>query len=368
MNKFLIIAAAGLLAATACTKKAEIVSGDVWTDTEGQQINAHGGGILYHDGLYYWYGENRPQKGFATEAGVNVYSSPDLVTWTPLGLALSVSEEPGSDIEKGCIIERPKVVYNEKTGKFVMWFHLELKGRGYEAARAAVAVSDTPEGPFTFIGSGRVNPGVYPENMPEDVRTSGVNIDSLEWWTEEWHAAVDSGAIALRDLEGGQMARDQTVFVDDDGKAYHIFAAEENLTLNITELDSTYTGHTGRYIRVNPAGHNEAPAIFKHDGRYWMLTSGCTGWAPNEARLLTATDIMGPWERLPNPCRGADAELTFKGQSTYILPVEGRDGMYIAMFDRWNPENLFDSRYVWLPIEFDADGTPIINWQERWSL
>ena len=26
-------------------------------DTDGNPINAHGGGILYHEGTYYWYGE-----------------------------------------------------------------------------------------------------------------------------------------------------------------------------------------------------------------------------------------------------------------------------------------------------------------------
>ena len=51
-------------------------------------------------------------------------------------------------------MERPKVIYNKQTGKFVMWFHLELKGRGYGPARAAVAVSDSPTGPYCFIRSG----------------------------------------------------------------------------------------------------------------------------------------------------------------------------------------------------------------------
>lgn len=35
----------------------EIVSGEIWNDTDGNPINAHGGGILYHEGTYYWYGE-----------------------------------------------------------------------------------------------------------------------------------------------------------------------------------------------------------------------------------------------------------------------------------------------------------------------
>lgn len=95
-------------------------------------INAHGGGVLYHEGKYYWFGEHRPESGFVTEKGINCYSSTDLLNWNYEGVVLPISEAKGSDIEKGCIMERPKVIYNKQTGKFVMWFHLELKGRGMD--------------------------------------------------------------------------------------------------------------------------------------------------------------------------------------------------------------------------------------------
>lgn len=39
-----------------------IVPGEVWNDTDGNPINAHGGGILYHEGTYYWYGEYKKGK------------------------------------------------------------------------------------------------------------------------------------------------------------------------------------------------------------------------------------------------------------------------------------------------------------------
>ena len=78
------------------------------------------------------------------------YSSRNLTDWKNEGVALSVVDNDSSDIARGCILERPKVIYNAKTGKFVMWFHLELKGKGYAAARAGVAVSDTPAGPYPF--------------------------------------------------------------------------------------------------------------------------------------------------------------------------------------------------------------------------
>ena len=135
-----------MASATAVAQITEFTPGKLWLDNNGKHINAHGGGIIKYGDKYYWYGENRPMRGFTTEVGVEVFSSTDLMNWTDEGVALAVSEEKGADIERGCIMERPKVVYNEKTGKFVMLFHLELKGRGYEAARVGFAVSDSPTG------------------------------------------------------------------------------------------------------------------------------------------------------------------------------------------------------------------------------
>ena len=85
-----------------------MVPAGVWNDVNGEYINAHGGGILLFDSKYYWFGEHRPAKGFSTEVGVTCYSSTDLCNWRYEGVALSVSEEAGNEIEKGCIMERPK--------------------------------------------------------------------------------------------------------------------------------------------------------------------------------------------------------------------------------------------------------------------
>ncbi|WP_294554658.1 family 16 glycosylhydrolase [uncultured Bacteroides sp.] len=346
----------------------KIVSGKLWRDTDGNVINAHGGGVLYHEGKYYWFGEHRPESGFVTEKGINCYSSTDLLNWQYEEVALPVSETKGSDIEKGCIMERPKVIYNNKTGKFVMWFHLELKDRGYESARAAVAVSDSPTGPYRFIRSTRVNSGIYPLNMMKKEKRIKWNFSEYEeWWTPKWYDAVKRGMFVKRDLERGQMSRDMTLFVDDDEKAYHIYASEDNLTLQIAELSDDYLSHTGKYIRIFPGGHNEAPAIFKKDGTYWMITSGCTGWEPNKARLLTATAILGEWKQLPNPCIGEKADKTFGGQSTYVLPLQGTENQFVFMADNWRPKSLADSRYIWLPIRFDEKGIPFIEWIDRWK-
>lgn len=348
----------------------EIRPGQEWPDRKGEHINAHGGGLLFHEGKYYWYGENRPARGFTTEVGVEVYSSSDLMNWEDEGVALAVSDEAGHDIERGCIMERPKVVRNPKTGKFVMLFHLELKGQGYAAARVGFAESDSPVGPFRFIRSLRPNAGKWPVDFSRrDIRKAKKlkEADYKEWWTPEWREAIREGLLLARDVPGGQMSRDMTVYVDDDGKAYHIYSAEENLTLNIAELADDYLDYTGRYVRVAPGGQNEAPAIFKRDGVYWMITSGCTGWAPNEARMFKATSLWGPWEQLPSPFVGKDAKKSFHTQGTYIFKVEGTEDGFVFMADRWNPRSLKNSRHIWLPIDFEADSTPVIRWVDGWS-
>jgi len=350
--------------------------GELWYDTDGEVINAHGGGILYHEGVYYWFGEYRRGSDTPRELrampGVSVYSSTDLYNWTFEGLALEVVDEPGHDIERGAILERPKVIYNRRTGEFVMWFHLELRGQGYEAARTAVAVADSPTGPYTFVASMRPLAGAWPRGFDAAARRPVPGELDIEWWTPEWRRAVDGGLFVRRDFGGGQMSRDQTVFVDRDGTAYQIAAAEENLSLHIRELDENYTGFTGRWIQIFPGGHNEAPAIFEHEGSYYLLASGATGWNPNAARSFRARSIWGPWEALGNPMVGVNPanemgpELTFGGQSTFMLPVPGKPGAFIAMFDMWRPQNHVDSRYMWLPVTLEADRFTI-RWVSEWD-
>lgn len=343
--------------------------GAIWKDNNGEHINAHGGGILYANNKYYWFGEHKSDHTSAALKGVTCYSSKDLLNWTNEGIALSVEAEgSGSDIEHGCVLERPKVVYNESTGKYVMWFHLELKGQGYAAARAGMAIADNPAGPYLFQTSYRPNASIYPENMTKEQRELSINPSNFkEWWTPEWHKAIEEGLFIRRDLEGGQMSRDMTIYVDDDKKAYHIYSSEENLTLHIAELTDDYQKHSGRYIRIFPGGHNEAPTIFKKDGVYYMITSGCTGWDPNEARMFSAKSIWGPWQQHPNPCVGNNANLTFHSQSTFIFPVEGKENTFIFMADRWTPKYPSNARYVWLPIEFEND-LPVLKWKDSWNL
>ena len=234
--------------------------------------------------------------------------------------------------------------------------------------RSGVAVSDRVTGPYKFLRSYRPNPGIYPYNMSEEQKKMTLDIkDYRKSWTPEWYKAVADGLFVKRDLQSGQMSRDMTLYVDDDEKAYHIYSSEDNLTIQIAELTDDYQGHTGKYIRVAPAGHNEAPAILKKDGVYWMITSGCTGWDPNAARMFSSRSIWGPWTQHPNPCVGKDADKTFFSQSTYILPVQGRKDAFIFMADRWTPRHPSNARYIWLPIQF-KDGIPFLKWMDKWDL
>jgi len=323
--------------------------GELWPDDNGVHINAHGGGILLDHGVFYWFGEHKiaGNAGNTAHVGVHVYASKDLYNWTDKDIALKVSNDLESDITEGCVIERPKVVYCARTRKYVMWFHLELKGKGYEAARVGVATSDRAAGPYTFLSSFRLNAGKWPRDIAE----------------VETHGAL------ARDFAGGQMSRDMTLYVDTDGVAYHIGASEDNSTLHISRLTDDFLGCTGEYVRALPGKFNEAPAIMKHGSKYYMFSSDCTGWAPNPARLAVADHIMGPWTPLDNPCVGTDEQKknTFESQSTYVLPVPGKKDAFIFMADRWRPHDALDGRYIWLPIQF-RDGVLFIAWMDRWDL
>ncbi len=349
--------------------------GEVWLDDQGVAINAHGPGFLFHEGVYYWFGEHKiaGRAGNAAHVGVHVYSSRDLYRWKDEGIALAVSDDPAHDLARGCIIERPKVVFNAATRRFVMWFHHEPRDGGYAGARSGVAVAERPAGPYRFLGTFRPNAGIWPENVSEDQRRP---LDAAE---AEALARLElpggplpyypKRTLFRRDFAGGQMARDQTLFVDDDGSAYHVYSSEANGTLHISLLSDDYTRPAGRYARVFPGRFHEAPSLMKWRGRYFLFSSSCTGWAPNEARVSVADSIWGPWEELGNPCLGKGSEIanTFGSQAAYVLPVAGNRDAFIFIADRWCPENAIDGRYVWLPIQFLND-VPVISWRQHWAL
>ncbi|MUT67606.1 family 43 glycosylhydrolase [Paenibacillus sp. NEAU-GSW1] len=355
--------------------------GDVWTDTNGAPIQAHGGGILYdeHASKYYWYGEDKTD-GYLPARGVHVYSSADLYNWTDEGLALraipsmeAFDTDPQfaqlyagrddkadilNDIGTNRIIERPKVIYNDATGKYVMWMHTDgptaTSTANYAKAEAGYALSDSPTGPFVYGESFRM------DRAPEDAEYNG-----------------------QPDQPG--MARDMTLFKDDDGTAYLIYSSEENLTMYISKLNDTYTDVVGwhrdgnaerdteykavygeDYVRVFPGAQREAPQVFKYQGKYYMISSGATGWDPNAAKYTVADNLFGEWKSLRFFAPGSTN--TFSSQGTAVIPVDPEAGKFIYMGDRWKSSDLADSRYVWLPIEFGNDDEIILNDYEEWDL
>jgi len=316
-----------LLSLSACA--GEIRPGEIWRDTSGYAINAHGGGVMFHAGRYWWYGEHKVygDAGNFAHVGVHCYSSENLVEWKDEGIALKASENPVHLIGDGCIIERPKVLFCAATGKFVMYFHLENHERSLRLASAGIAVSDKPEGPFAFLR-------------------------------------------AERPL--GDDCRDMTLFLDDDGSAWHFFSSERNRTMHVVRLKDDFIGYEAPAHRIFIGDLTEAPAVFKANGYYWCIGSGCTGWLPNEARYYRAEKLTGPWRRMGNPCSGVNPrnglgpEKTWGAQSTFVLQVEGKDE-FIAMFDIWRPENQMDSRYVWLPVTIKGDAIEVA-WRDSWSV
>src|SRR4030042_1169447 len=273
--------------------------GEVWYDTDSIPINAHGGGILYYEDMYYWFGEHKIEgtAGNRAQVGVHCYSSKDLYNWKNEGIALPVVEnDPDQDIARGCILERPKVIYNATTRKFVMWFHLELIGQGYKSARSGIAVADNVTGPYTYMGSLRPNLQVWPVNVTKkDKETVDSSVYSYSFTGGYNPEEPQDINILGRDFMSGQMARDMTLFVDDDGIAYHLYASEENRTLHISQLTSDYLKPAGNFVRVFQGRYMEAPSVFKYKGKYYFIGSGCTGWAPNTARSAVAESIFGPW-------------------------------------------------------------------------
>jgi hypothetical protein len=250
-----------------------------------------------------------------------------------------------------------------------MWWHHDINGQGHKNAMAGVAVSDKVSGPYKFVQIFRPLKDILPFNIDDKLQEKEVPRRSYEYeftgGSLPEHA--DSLIIFKRDLHMGQMARDMTLFMDDNGKAYHIYASEENSTLQIAELSDDYLGYSGKYGRYFIGRFMEAPTIFKKDGEYYLIASGCTGWAPNAARSAHASSIWGPWEEMGNPCVGKDSAITFNSQGTFVIPVPGKRDAFIFVADRWNPANPIDGRYIWLPVEFE-NGKIVLQWKDKWDL
>lgn len=280
-------------------------NGTIWKDTDGNPIHAHGGWILFHEGWYYWYGEDRRDRYY-----VSCYRSRNLMDWEfrrhvltmdssmkayRVRTKLLLQNEDGGKVN----LERPKVLFNENTGKFVLWAHFE-NGMDYTQAAAAIASCDTPDGDFTYHG--HFNPYGY-------------------------------------------MSRDCTLFQDDDGTAYFLSAARDNADLHVYRLTDDYMNVERLVHRLWQGEYREAPAVVKAGGRYYMLTSFCTGWEPNQGEYAWADAIEGRWSRLSK----IGDETTYHSQPAFILNLNGQ---LLYWGDRWggDGEAYFSSSYVVYPL------------------
>ena len=301
--------------------------GQPWLDTQGKPIQAHGGGVLYQQGVYYWYGED---KDGATQAGstpgglhhvdvigVHCYASRDLYNWEDVGVVLAAQPgDPAHDLHPSRVVERPKVIYNPSTQQYVMWLHWD--GNSYADAEAGVFTCATVDGNYTLVSHFRPN---------------------------------------------NNMSRDDTLFKDDDGKAYFLSASNNNADLSLYALTDDYTDVQSQMATLWAGSYREAPAIMKADGHYFIVNSAATNWDPNQQKYASATSMNGPWSSLANVGDGTG----FDTQTGFILPVVGsKTTTYIYIGDRWQDPDLKSSKYIWLPIK--VSGTKLVmdnyaSWQ-----
>lgn len=311
-----------------------------WPDTEGVHINAHGFCIVEHEGTYFWYGSHKIEgrkESEKNEAGVRCYTSKDLLNWKNAGLVFSVSS-PGqhSDVAEAGILDRPKVIFNSATRKFVMYFKLyppKAAGDtvGTDVAYVGVATSSEPLGTFNYEG-----------------KFTGADSPS------------GSGDFAIHQ--------------DEEGGIHHIAVRKPDKALVCGRLGKDGLRPEGKYQVMEGITHaTEAPALIRRKGKTYLLGSGSTGWKPNPARIFVADRIAGPYQSLGNPCEGINPhnqqgpDKAFGGQSTFVMPMPGKDDEWIAMFDIWKPNDPINAGYIWLPLRFE-DERPIIRWQNEWSL
>jgi len=337
--------------------------GQIWLDTNGNRIQAHGGSVLFLDGIYYWYGENKektdPAKGI-WHWGVRCYASTDLYNWEDKGLI--IPPEPNdetSSLHPSAFMDRPHIIYNKRTGKFVCWLKIMNKD---STQSETVLTSDSILGPYVKVR----------EN--------------------------------LRPL--GMSAGDFDLAVADDGKAYYYFERVHSETI-CADLTDDYTNVTGYYSTHFPHKYppyvREATAHFWRNGIHYLLTSGTTGYLPNPSEVAIADTWHGPYRVLGDPHPGDISGTSFHSQISSVFKVQGKKDLYIACADRWLPNEMhldykeyaamFEKRfssglspeelahwnsymssentaiadYVWLPFRFDGE-MAYIDWLDEWRI
>jgi len=336
--------------------------GKVWYDTNGNRIQAHGGSIMYLDGVYYWYGENKEKTtgdNGIWHWGVRCYTSKDLYNWEDKGLIIPPqTDDLQSSLHPASMMDRPHIIYNKETGKFVCW--LKIMHRNGPQTET-VLTADHILGPYEIVRE-----GLKPLNM----------------------SAGDFDLVAA-----------------EDGKAYYYFERVHSETI-CADLTNDYTDVTGYYSTHFPRKHppyvREATAHFLRKGKHYLLTSGTTGYLPNPSEAAIAETWHGPFQVLGNPHPEDLSRTSFHSQISSVFKVEGKKDLYIACADRWVPDHmdyeyeeykafyeaLFDpdatgrpknkfgddsarntsiADYVWLPLRFDGEMV-YIDWKKEWRI
>lgn len=280
------------------------------TDNSGNAIQAHGGAILRgqgNDTAWYWFGEDKTNETTVGHfIGVNCYKSADFSSWDYLGPVLTPIA--ATNISNASIVERPKVLYNEKNAEYVMWFHSD--NASYGAAMVGVATSKTIDGQYSWRGSFK---------------------------------------------PFGNDSRDMTVWKDPDTQiAYLIFATTDNADLEIASLDDDYY-NVSEGLYTFPDVYWEAPGAFKIDGVYYLVYSPQDGWTPTNDGYLTATNMSGPWSS--STLLAPDDTYTFLTQNAYDITITGCDAtMYFYYGDHWNGNHLAASTYSFYPVIYNGTG------------
>lgn len=300
---------------------ASITPGELWLDNRGVPVQAHGGGILKLRESYYWFGEDRSRDNDRRLRYVACYSSTNLTDWTFRKQVLALADP--EHLGPLWVLERPKVFYHSKTGKCVMYMHIDgplpgAKGN-YAFARVAVAVSDAIDGSYQYVRS-------------------------------------------FRPL--GKESRDIGQFVDDDGAAYLIFESRPEKGFYIAKLSEDCLD-IEKLVCFIPSPL-EGGALVHFQGLYYVVGSALTGWSPNANKYATAESISGPWSEFRDIA--PPETRTYGAQSTMLMKITGTKATsVIFMADIWRPKSQWDSRYLWMPLQI-GEGKLWLPEPERWTL
>ena len=291
-----------------------IHSGIPWFDNKGNVVSAHGANIIRDNDRFYLFGEFKTDTSNFFN-GFSCYSSADLYNWKFENMVLPVQDS--GKLGPNRVGERVKVMKCPKTGKYIMFMHVD--NLQYKDQFVGYATCDIVNGIYTFQG-----PLLF-------------NGKPVKKW-------------------------DMGVFQDIDGAGYVITHSG-----NLFKLSDDYKSITEQVVN-NMTPRCEAPAIFKKDSLYYWLGSDLTSWERNDNYYFTATSLKGPWTE-----RGIFAPkgtLTWNSQSTYILPIAGtQDTTFMFMGDRWAfPRQNSAATYVWQPLSVSGHSISVPDYKASWHV